>query len=276
MAREIDTIPTPTHVKPIKLIILSAPRNGTLGLYRALKQLGYKPYHMVEALATGESAFKVMVDGTNADLYHDGKPYGREEFDKWFADYDVIIEMPSFMLRSTLKAYPDAKFLLTERDPEKWATSYANTIGAATVGLRRFPMSVFKYFDGKVFQVIRFTGALTNYWTNGFGVSDEGRQALIENYKTYVSDVKRLVPPEQLMVIKLEDGLGWKELCPYLGVPIPDTPWPRLNTTDEFKTLLEPTVMKTVKKGITGIATVLGVAAVGIWYARKGLLGGRA
>ncbi|KAI1823873.1 P-loop containing nucleoside triphosphate hydrolase protein [Xylaria intraflava] len=269
MPRQIDTIPTPAHVKPMKIIVLSASRSGTHGIYLALKQLGLKPYHMHEAVATGPSALKIMIDGMNAELLHRGKPYSREEFDRWLADYDALVEMPFFMLRSILKAYPDAKFLLTERDPEKWADSYLKTFGTATVRINRFPISAFKYFDGFAFYIVRMANQLLSYHTNGFGVSGngEGRQALIEYYKDYIADVKRLAPPEQLKVCKLEDGFGWNELCPYLGMPIPDTPWPSPNAPDEFVSAVKPKILMTIAKGLMGVSTIMGVVAVGVWYA---------
>ncbi|GAW25993.1 putative NAD dependent epimerase protein [Rosellinia necatrix] len=177
--------------------------------------------------------------------------------------------MPFFMLRSTLKAYPDAKFLLTERDPEKWAKSFLNTAGAAATNLRRFPMPIFKHFDGFAFHMANFGNEMVDYCTNGFGASDKGREALVENYKTYIADVKRLVPPEQLKVCRLEDGFGWKEVCPYLGIPIPNTPWPSLNTPEEFNSIVGPKFRAAFAKGLASVTTIVAVAATGIWYARK-------
>ncbi|KAI0453603.1 P-loop containing nucleoside triphosphate hydrolase protein [Xylaria acuta] len=272
MKREIDTVPTPANVKSKKLLVLSAPRTGTHGLYLALKQLGFTPYHMAEVLATGAPAIRLMTDGMNAEMFHEGTPYGKAEFDKWFANYDVIIEMPFFMLRSTLKAYPDAKFLLTERDPEKWAKSFMNTVGVATTRLNSFPMSTFKKFDNFAFNMAIFSNRAVNYCTNGFGMSEEGRKALVENYKSYIAEVKRLVPPEQLKVVKLEDGLGWNELCPYLGVPIPDTPWPSLNTPEEFHAIVGPKMRTAASKGMASVTTIIAVAAVAMWYGRKSIL----
>ncbi|KAI0549777.1 P-loop containing nucleoside triphosphate hydrolase protein [Xylaria curta] len=272
MRREIDTFPTPAHVKPKKLVVLSAPRTGTRGLYLALKQLGLAPYHMTEVVNAGTPALKILADGMNAEWLHEGTPYGRAEFDKWFADYDVIIEMPFFMLRSTLKAYPDAKFLLTERDPEKWAKSFMNTIGWAALRLRRLPMSIFKRFDNFAFYMDRFNGQMVDYYTNGLGVSEEGRKALVENYKLYISEVKRLVPPEQLKVVKLEDGFGWNELCPYLGVPIPDTPWPSLNNPEEFQAVVGSKMKKATSRGMAGLASIVAIAAVAMWYGHRNLL----
>ncbi|KAI0469480.1 P-loop containing nucleoside triphosphate hydrolase protein [Xylaria cf. heliscus] len=272
MKREIDTIPTPTHVKPKKLFILSAPRTGTHGLYLALKQLGFTPYHMVEVMSAGAPSVRIMADAMCAEWFHEGTPYSRAEFDKWFANYDVIIEMPFFMLRSILKAYPDAKFLLTERDPEKWSKSYINTIGLTIKRFNSLPMSVFKKFDDFASTMDNFGTRMVNYYTNGFGISEEGRKALVENYKSYITDVKQLVPPEQLKVVKLEDGLGWNELCPYLDVPIPDTPWPSLNTPEEFHTIVRPKIKTAAGKGMAGVTTIMAVVAVAMWYGRKSLL----
>lgn len=39
--------------------------------------------------------------------------------------------------------------------------------------------------------------------------------------------VKSITPPDQLLVFKLEEG--WAPLCEFLGVEIPDLPFPRVN-----------------------------------------------
>lgn len=91
--------------------------------------------------------------------------------------------MPFFMLRSVLKAYPDAKFLLTERNPDKWATSIMNTIGKVHKGFHTFPMSIYKYLDGFT-SGMSFMGDMTiGYYGNGHGATPEGEKALAENYK---------------------------------------------------------------------------------------------
>ncbi|OTB06452.1 hypothetical protein M426DRAFT_111065 [Hypoxylon sp. CI-4A] len=270
MSRLIDTLPTPAHVEPKKLIVLSAPRTGTHGLYQALKILGFKPYHMAEVLKNGPQAVQIMTEGMDADLFHNGTPYGRAEFDKWFADYDIIIEMPFFTLHSTLKAYPNAKFLLTERDPEKWAKSYTNTAGKMSSQLQRFPMALFKYFDSFVFKMAYMGNRVLNYYTNGYGLTPEGQKYLVENYKNYIAEVKRLVPPEQLKVCKLEDGFGWDEICPYLGVPVPDAKWPSLNTPEEFHQIAGPKFAKAFWKGLVSTTSIaVPLVTAGLFYLKK-------
>ncbi|KAI0161097.1 P-loop containing nucleoside triphosphate hydrolase protein [Hypoxylon sp. FL1284] len=271
MPRQIDTMPTPAHVKQKKLVVLSAPRTGTHGLYNAMRILGYTPYHMAEVLKAGAPAVQILNEGLKAELFHEGKPYSRAEFDKWFADYDVIIEMPFFMIRSVLKAYPDAKFLLTERDPDKWAKSMANTVGKLTQGFNSFPMIIFKHFDAFTTNMSIMGSTVLGYYTNGYNMTPEGMKQLADNYRTYIADVKRLVPAQRLKVCKLEDGFGWDELCPFLGVKKPDTEWPALNTPEQFHEIAGPTLKAAIVKGIIGTTSVIvPIIAVGIWYLRKG------
>ncbi|RYP08972.1 hypothetical protein DL765_008615 [Monosporascus sp. GIB2] len=271
MSRYIDTLPTPTHVEPKKLIVLSAPRTGTHGLYNALKLLGYKPFHMAEVLGAGPKAPRIVREGLEGEIGQ-GKPYTRKEFDKWFADYDIIIEMPFFMLRSVLKAYPDAKFLLVQRSPEKWATSYENTIGKVATRAKRFPFTMMKYFDGMMYELSMLSRQMDNLCTKGAGMTDERRKALIEHYKEYIATVKRLVPPEQLKVITLEDGLGWEEICPYLGVPVPKgLDWPGRNVPEEFAAIGAPISRGAMTRAITSMTTIaVGIIAAGVWYRRAG------
>ena len=65
------------------------PRNGTLGLYRAFQILGYQPYHFVTCFARGIPHMTLVTEGLRAKYFGEGSPFGRAEFDKWFADYDV-------------------------------------------------------------------------------------------------------------------------------------------------------------------------------------------
>ena len=46
----------------------------------------------------------------------------------------------------------------------------------------------------------------------------------------------RVAPPERLLVVKLEEGLGWKQICAFTGDKIPDVPYPRGNEPRSFET----------------------------------------
>lgn len=72
---------------------------------------------------------------------------------------------------------------------------------------------------------------------------------------------------------KLEDGFGWDEICPYLGVPVPDEEWPSLNTPEEFGEVAAPKLKTAFMKGMLGTTSIIApIVAVGLWYLRKGKL----
>lgn len=57
-------------------------------MYQALQMLGYKPYHMYEVVQS-TAHMGIFEEALNAKYFGVGKPYGKAEFDKWFAEYDV-------------------------------------------------------------------------------------------------------------------------------------------------------------------------------------------
>jgi len=51
-------------------------------------------------------------------------------------------------------------------------------------------------------------------------------------FNAHNDDVRRSVPPEKLLVT--EAGQGWDPLCAFLGVAVPATPFPKVNTSADF------------------------------------------
>ena len=84
-----------------------------------------------------------------------------------------------------------------------------------------------------------------------------------------------LFPPERLLIVSLESGLGWAEICPFLGQRITEVPYPCENNPKQFmrKTLahiyqafttsaMTPLLVLTPTVG----ATVLYLAAATVSY----------
>lgn len=91
--------------------------------------------------------------------------------------------MPFFMLQSTLNAYPEARFLLVERKPEKWAKSFENTVGQMQPLLNQFPGSLIKCFDSMAYHMGYFGDVITNRCTKFEGMTEQGKKNLEETYK---------------------------------------------------------------------------------------------
>jgi len=66
---------------------------------------------------------------------------------------------------------------------------------------------------------------------NTFGGS-LAKEHAVAVFNAHNNEVRRLVPPARLLVY--ESGEGWEPLCTFLDVPAPATPYPKVNTTDDF------------------------------------------
>lgn len=49
---------------------------------------------------------------------------------------------------------PNVKFILTERNPEKWAKSVNNTAAKVAEAGDQFPLSILKYFDATLYHFL--------------------------------------------------------------------------------------------------------------------------
>jgi hypothetical protein len=65
-----------------------------------------------------------------------------------------------------------------------------------------------------------------------FGSSLNDREAAIAAYRRRTEEVRAEIPPERLLVFDVAEG--WQPLCRFLDVPAPVTPFPRLNSTEEW------------------------------------------
>ena len=82
--------------------------------------------------------------------------------------------------------------------------------------------------------------------------------------------VKRVVPADRLCHIRLEDGLGWEQICPFLDVPIPEQEYPDRNEPARFQALTQGVVKPMLTRAIIKFATVC-IPTVGVasWVIMK-------
>lgn len=192
----------------LKVIGAGFGRTGTLSLKLALEQLGFGPcYHMMEVFKN-PSAPSWWVDAA------DGAP----DWAKIFAGYSATVDWPSttFYL-DIMQAYPDAKVILTERDAEAWFKSTQ-----ATIFPNNTPPDTPEPFNQMYRKVI---GRL-------FDQRMREHDHVVEVYNQHNQEVRRMVPADRLLIYEVAQG--WAPLCAFLGVPVPDTPMPKVNSTEEF------------------------------------------
>ena len=70
-------------------------------------------------------------------------------------------------------------------------------------------------------------------WDGTFHGRIEDREHAIDVYLAHNEYVKKQAPRDRLLVF--EPSQGWEPLCEFLGCSVPDEPYPRVNTTEEFQ-----------------------------------------
>jgi hypothetical protein len=203
-------------------------RTGTTSLKAALETLGLDPcYHMTEVFAHPRHA-----EGWRSAWR--GAPV---DWDAILGPYEAAVDWPSCTFYEELmERYPEAKVLLSVRDPERWYESTRTTIyelsrvlaGSRTARVA-FGLVSLLAFGG----FARSEAGDEIIWNGTFGGRFEDKTHAIEVLERHNEEVKRRVPPERLLVYEVKEG--WGPLCEFLGVPDPDEPFPHLNDAAEMR-----------------------------------------
>lgn len=198
---------------PLSIVGAAYPRTGTMSLKLALEQLGFGPcYHMKE-----------VVDHPEFAPYWMDAAEGRPDWATIFEGYKSTVDAPGcYFWREIWQANPEAKVIVTERDPEKWFES-ANT----TVFSPIWKETTAKMPLGPFFKTLTF---------DQYGERFTDRDYMIGRYVAYMDEVRRAVPKERLLVYRT--GAGWGPLCEFLGVPVPNTDYPKTNSRAEMEAIM--------------------------------------
>jgi len=230
-------------------------RTGTLSLKTALEELGFGPcYHMQEVVLRHPEHVATWLDALH------GRPVDWKTF---FKPYQATVDYPGCNYYQELMAvYPEAKVILTVRDPEKWYESAYHTIYA----ISKVIPSWLKYLNPQRAKLSKMINE--QIWQRQFS-NFENRTQSIATFNQYNEAVKQYVPPERLLVFEVKQG--WEPLCQFLGVPVPkDKPFPHLNDTAEFRRRVQ---FLGLIRWLAPLSALIGIAAsmalVGYWLRSK-------
>jgi hypothetical protein len=231
----------------MRLIGAGLPRTATTTQMIALEMLGLPCYHMRDMmgdLATSVPQWRKAFEG-------DGP------WDELFDGKESIVDWPgSYHWRELMDVYPDAKVLLSVRSPESWVESMHNTIAAIWFGDNLMHhLAMAQYHVDRAYA--SWLDVLNDMWVKAdIMMSSRGdREEMAAGFERWNQEVIDTVPSERLLVWNPKDG--WEPLCELLEVPVPDTPLPNVNDTENFQ-----------KNLIMGPA----IAAInGWWEENKGL-----
>lgn len=193
-------------------------RTGTLSLKGALETLGFnKCYHMIEVFSEPSHSPQWLAAAQ-------GKPV---DWDQLLNGYAASVDWPAcYFYKELANQYPEAKVILSVRDPEAWFKSASNTI---------FPMIDGPLSDDDEMLRNQQIMAKEIILEQTFGGDLKNKDRAINIYKQHIDDVKRVIPSERLL--QFEAKQGWGPLCEFLDKPVPNEPYPRVNTSEDFAQL---------------------------------------
>jgi hypothetical protein len=179
----------------MKILGAGLSRTGTTSLAAALTRLGYRTLHWQP-----ERLRDVFMQGATPATW------------RRYDDYDAVTDLPAALFwRELLGAYPDARCVLTVRDEDGWFDSVRWL----------FDEHIPRKFSGTLLEEAKRTQA--------FAYGGRRMHPLLarKRFRDHNALVRSAVPG--LLVLDVERGDGWPELCGFLGCPVPDERFPHAN-----------------------------------------------
>ena len=208
----------------LQVIGAGLSRTGTLSMKAALSRLGFTPcYHAAEVVLPRPGCNEGHLEAWYAH-YRDGRPIDW----RWLLRaYRASVDAPACLhYREQLAAFPEARVVLATRDPDAWFDSWQALW--EVIEEVRDPARIVRFHA--------FPLLLQAMLDRHFGGRVE-RGPNIDAFHRHHADVRRDVPRDRLLEFQV--GEGWAPLCGFLGVDVPDEPFPRLNDRDTTRTLLQ-------------------------------------
>jgi hypothetical protein len=211
----------PARLPKTRLEVIGAGfgRTGTMSLKLALEQLGLGPcYHMTEIAANPH----------HARLWRAADAGHRVDWTELFARYRAAVDWPAcHYYRELMGEFPEAKVILTIRDPDQWYDSMASTLYSLKKAMEAQSLA------NPALAGMRVPPVENRVWRETFSGRFEDRQYATMVFQRHNAEVIGCVPAERLLVYRVADG--WRPLCEFLGVTQPGSPFPLINSTQSFR-----------------------------------------
>ena len=209
----------------MKVIGAGLPRTATLSQHAAMEILGFKPvYHMANVFQDPDAApgWRDVLDGKRSAA-------------EMVEGYEATVDWPgSYYTTELAEAFPDAKIVLSQRDPEIWAASMVKTIWGLFYAdnLMRHLSDARASIDPEW----RFYLTMMIEMWHRAGLFVDGARTTPEfmanAFVRRNQELRAALPPERVLVWSAQDG--WESLCAFLEVPVPDQPFPQINDSGHF------------------------------------------
>jgi hypothetical protein len=200
---------------PLEIIGPGFGRTGTNSLKVALEHLGFGPcHHMFEVRDNPE-----LLPGWEAAARGE-----QVDWDQVFRGYRAQVDWPGARYwRELARRYPEARVILTVRDPDDWFDSVQATIAPFIAARGRHPSPHVNAIAEMAYQTIVvpvFQDRLSD------------REHATRVFREHIAEVQAETPARRLLTFDLREG--WRPLCGFLGVEVPDMPFPKTNSSKAF------------------------------------------
>lgn len=180
-----------------KIFGIGLSRTGTSSLAKALNQLGIETKHFPQDLISQQE----LLSGKRLTLLQ--KNQG-------------LVDGISPFYRYLDQVYLHSKFILTVREVRAWIDSMKHLLKVHEEQPTYHPD--FKKFSQTILQL-------------SYDSVNPKEDQLLDGYKRHQEDVVNYFEGRHfdLLVLDICEGEGWEKLCPFLGLPIPNVPFPHQN-----------------------------------------------
>lgn len=133
--------------------------------------------------------------------------------------FEALQDVPwAAMFKELDKQFPNSKYILTIRDEQKWLISASKHFGNDYSSMRE--------------------------WLYGVGVLIGNEEIYLKRYQDHNNEVLEYFKnrSKDLLILDLNNSDGWRELCPFLGLPISSKKFPHSNKGKHSFTLKDKAV----------------------------------
>ncbi|MBI1416604.1 MAG: sulfotransferase family protein [Limimaricola sp.] len=191
-------------------------RTGTHSLKLALEALGLGPCHHLYEVRDNPALLPPWQEAAAGRL---------PDWDRLFAGFGAAVDWPaSCYWRVLARHYPQAKVILTVRDPDDWFESLRQTvIRSITLGRLQDPNPHTRAVAEMIYQTV---------YVGLFQGRMEERAYMLDAFSRWRREVEADLSPDRLLIYDVREG--WGPLCAFLGREAPKEAFPRTNSIEEF------------------------------------------
>lgn len=196
-------------------------RTGTWSLKHGLEQLGFGPCLHGYVFLGRPQLIRAWIAANRSPETAD--------WDQLLAGFNSGVDLPVAAFWREIYAHdPELKVVLSVRDENAWYDSIRQTVFMWAVPSHpRLTQLGGRFLKATSGWLPPYPALGTEVMVDRVFDGKLDRENAIQTYRKHNADVIATIPPDQLLVWRASDG--WEPLCAFLGVPVPDSPFPRLN-----------------------------------------------